>query len=30
MEEATEEKVIGTETQEGQDSPYTLMETRKS
>jgi hypothetical protein len=30
MAEATEREVIGTEAQEGQDSPYTLMLTRKS
>jgi hypothetical protein len=30
MAEVTEEEVIGTEAQEGQDSPYTLMKTRKS
>jgi hypothetical protein len=30
MEEATEGAVIGTEAQEGQDYPYTLMLTHKS
>jgi hypothetical protein len=30
MVEATEGEVIVTEAQEGQDSPYTLMLTRKS
>jgi hypothetical protein len=30
MAEVTEEEVIGTGSLEGQDSPYTLMQTRKS
>jgi hypothetical protein len=30
MAEATKGEVIGTEAQEGQDSPYTLMLTHKS